>query len=155
MTTAAHFLGSADVLPPSALMNAKQRQLPVLKWRVAIERAEAADWIMRILNSYNLVSGSAMVEYLQYTVKVRVYLGCGCWCPCWFHYADHCCRSNSALPENLKPRMLVWQLKPGKAQQPSASAAVFTRTPTLSLALSMRGRFPPRLWPLLRGMCRE
>lgn len=40
-----------------------------LRWQVARERAEAGDWIMRILQDYKMISATVMADYLRETLE--------------------------------------------------------------------------------------
>lgn len=51
--------------PSSALFRAPAGELEDLRWQVAKERSEAADWIMRILQDYKMVSAVVMADYLK------------------------------------------------------------------------------------------
>ena len=54
---------------PTELYKADPEQLAEARFEVARERAEAADWIMRILNDYGLVSNALLAEYLEDSMK--------------------------------------------------------------------------------------
>lgn len=54
---------------PTELYKAGPEQLAEARFEVARERAEAADWIMRILNDYGLVSNALLAEYLEDSMK--------------------------------------------------------------------------------------
>lgn len=68
---------SKEVQRQGALAACPARKLGALRWQVARERAEAGDWIMRILQEYRLVSATVMVDYLRETLSKDEAVGVG------------------------------------------------------------------------------
>ncbi|KAA0147843.1 hypothetical protein FNF29_07057 [Cafeteria roenbergensis] len=64
-----------EVQRQSSLAACPAGRLGRLRWQVARERAEAGDWIMRILQDYRLVSATVMVDYLRESLTEDEALG--------------------------------------------------------------------------------
>jgi hypothetical protein len=60
---------SKEVQRQATLVACPPHKLSALRWQVARERAEAGDWIMRILHEYRFVSATVMVDYLRETLE--------------------------------------------------------------------------------------
>eukprot|EP01029_Cantina_marsupialis_P013853 TRINITY_DN307460_c0_g1_i1.p1 TRINITY_DN307460_c0_g1~~TRINITY_DN307460_c0_g1_i1.p1 ORF type:complete len:159 (+),score=32.45 TRINITY_DN307460_c0_g1_i1:61-537(+) len=52
-----------------ALLSCDERELPRVSARVFQDRAEAADWIMRIMQDYSIISATEAFDYLHGTVS--------------------------------------------------------------------------------------
>ena len=61
----------SEISRQKALYDAKPEDVARKRWEVARERAEAADWIMRILHGYGLIKQSVMLEYLEGTLDAE------------------------------------------------------------------------------------